>query len=70
MFYLIILGIRYYLLLECDIMDYLESLGEDVVPAVEEDGEGEESRVLIYPADNGVITVIPAPAPAWSYSDI
>ena len=51
-------------------MDYLESLGEDVVPAVEEDGEGEESRVLIYPADNGVITVIPAPAPAWSYSDI
>ena len=35
-------------------MDYLESLGEDVVPAVEEDGEGEECRVLIYPEDNGV----------------
>ena len=45
---------------------YLEPLGEDVVPAVEEDGEGEESRVLVYPEDNGVSqSVLAWPGLTW-----
>ena len=48
---------------------YLEPLSEDVVPAVEEDGEGEESRVLIYPEHNGVSQSVSGGL-AWSCSDI
>ena len=45
---------------------YLEPLGEDVVPAVEEDGEGEESRVLIYPEHNGVSQSVSQSVVAWA----
>ena len=53
MFDLVTWSIKYEVLPR-NVRYYLQPLGEDVVPAVEEDGESEESWVLVYPADNRV----------------